>query len=47
VRDRRKEEEPREQIRGDEIVFVDGDASVVPAVYRDNYAQEIIQSVSN
>jgi hypothetical protein len=31
----------------DEIVFVDGDASVVPAVYRDNYAQEIIQSVSN
>jgi NACalpha-BTF3-like transcription factor len=29
-----------------EIVFVDGDASVVPAVYRDNYAEEIIQSVS-
>ena len=29
-----------------EIVFVDGDASVVPAVYRDNYAQEIIESVS-
>jgi hypothetical protein len=29
-----------------EIVFVDGDESVVPAVYRDNYAEEIIQSVS-
>jgi NACalpha-BTF3-like transcription factor len=29
-----------------EIVFVDGDPSVVPAVYRDNYAEEIIASVS-
>jgi NACalpha-BTF3-like transcription factor len=28
-----------------EIVFVDGDPSVVPAVYRDNYAEEIIASV--
>jgi NACalpha-BTF3-like transcription factor len=29
-----------------EIVFVDGDPSVVPAVYRDNYAEEIIASVA-
>ena len=30
----------------DDIVFVEGDASVVPAVYRDNYAEEIIRSVA-
>jgi hypothetical protein len=29
-----------------DIIFVEGDESVVPAVYRDNYAEEIIQSVS-
>jgi NACalpha-BTF3-like transcription factor len=29
-----------------EIVFVEGDPSVVPAVYRDNYAEEIIASVA-
>jgi hypothetical protein len=29
-----------------EIVFVEGDPSVVPAVYRDTYAEEIIASVS-
>lgn len=31
---------------GGEIVLVEGDPSVVPAVYRDNYAEEIIASVS-
>lgn len=30
-----------------DIVFVEGDESVVPAVYRDNYAEEIIASVAN
>lgn len=29
-----------------DIIFVEGDESVVPAVYRDNYAPEIIASVS-
>jgi hypothetical protein len=29
-----------------DIVFLEGDASVVPAVYRDNYAEEIIRSVA-
>ena len=31
---------------GGEIVLVEGDPAVVPAVYRDNYAEEIVASVS-
>ena len=34
-------------IQDGEIIFVDGDESVVPAVYRDNYAEEILSSVES
>lgn len=32
-------------IQDGEIIFVEGDESVLPAIYRDNYAEEIIASV--